>query len=184
MATITTNPAVLRNPAYAGGAIWSYVKVQQGPVRGPQPRLAQGTGRTGTPAPAGQASKLPGYLSEQEYKPAGFEYAPENREAFLLRYPPNIGVAVNGRDLVGTYDPHDSTPGRLFSGHMRRAQYWQVQEFPPNVRQLLAWQQVMRYRVNNLTMSARPLNQSNYFLGYVVDPQVSSAIGATGLGYM
>src|SRR5215469_11631106 len=100
----TTNQAIAANPLF-GRPQWSYVDVQRGPVRGPQPRLAQGTGRTAAShAPPGNAATLPGYLTDQEYEPSAFDYGPSDRESFLARIPPTINVGDNGRSIVGTYE--------------------------------------------------------------------------------
>lgn len=177
-------PQIYANPTLSRNAIWSYTTVQAGPVRGPQPRLAQGSGLTGDPASPGTAAYLPGYMSDQEYFPTTFEYDTDYRPDFQEVIPRSIHTGENGREMVGTYEPHDFTPAVRQLSHMRQADYWQVQDFPPNVRNLLAWQQVQRYRVNSLTLSPRPLDQSQYFLGYQINPQVASAIGQSGLGSM
>jgi hypothetical protein len=91
-------------------------------------------------------------------------------------------VGVNGRDLVGTYQPHDFTPGQRDFNQWRQAANWQVQEYPPDNRQLLAWQQIQRYRVQSFTQQARPLSQNDYFLGYQVNPAIQAQIGQSTLG--
>lgn len=161
---------------------WSYTNVQQGPVRGPTPRLSIGTGQTGDPSAGGK--NLPGYLSEQEYVASPNGYDPTLKNNFMARLPRSINVGNDGRDLVGTYKPHDYTPADRWIGVIRSAPNWQVNEFPPNTRNLLQWQQVQRYRIQSLTLSARPLDSSQYFLGYQVQTQVAAAIGQTNLGYM
>jgi hypothetical protein len=178
-----SNPWIA-NPLF-GRPIWTYTKVAQGPVRGPQPKLAIGSGRTakGKSSPGTQSS-LPGFVVEPDYKPTEFAYAPSLRNDFLERIPKTIHTGSNGRELVGTYQPHDFVPADRFLHQMRRATNWQVQEYPPNYRNLQAWQQVQKYRVQSYTLSARPLSQSNYFLGYQIDPQVAQNIGQTNLGYM
>ena len=178
------SPGIQANPIYSRNAIWSYVTVQTGPVRGPQPRLAQGSGKTGANSLPGNAPQLPGYLADNEYFPVVFEYDTTRQEDFLKNITRTIKTGDDGRQLVGTYVPHDFTPGQRQFSHMRQSDYYQVQEYPPNVRNLLAWQQVARYRVNSLTLAARPLDQSSYFLGYQVDPQVQAQLGQVGLGYM
>jgi hypothetical protein len=162
---------------------WTYVNVVRGPVIGPQPRLAQGTGRTGAPT-GGTGAQLPGYLADNDYAPNLYSYAPTSRDDFDLQPPRTINVGSDGRELVGTYQPHDATPGQRFFHHMRRAAEWQDRTFPPNFRNLVEWQQVQKYRVLSATLSARPLPQENYFLGYTVDPQVQAKIGQSNLGYM
>jgi hypothetical protein len=174
---ITTNPML-------GRPIWTYTDVAMGPVRGPQPRLAQGTGLTGNPSLPGNAGQLPGYLSDNEYFPTLFTYDAVNKPEFMGEIPKTIKTGDNGRGIVGTYQPHDFTPGVRFAGHLRQAAYWQVQEYPPNYRNLLAWQQVRKYRVNSLTLQARPLQSSDYFVGYQINPTISAQIGQSSLGSM
>lgn len=174
---ISTNP-IFRRP------IWTYVGVNQAPRSGPQPRLAQGTGPTGGASLPGNAPQLPGYLTDNEYLPTLYSYQPGNRQDNHIPIPQSIGTGTNGRDLVGTYQPHDFTPAFRFFHQGRQAQNWQTMVYPPNVRNLLQWQQAQRYRIRSLTMSARPLDSSQYFLGYQINPQVGSQIGQNSLGYM
>jgi len=171
------------NPLF-GRPTWSYVDVIRGPVSGPQPRLARGTGRTGKPASPGTAAQLPGYVSDNAYQPSPFTYLPSLNDQFTTSIPRAIGVGQNGRDIVGTYNPHDFTPGQRFFHHTRSSKYWQNQSFGPNFRNLTAWQQVQKYRVQSSTISAQPLSNANYFLGYQVQPEVQSQIGQSSLGYM
>lgn len=177
------NQAQQANPLF-GRPIWSYVNVVRGPVRGPQPKLAMGSGRTGSIAQAGYASTLPGYVSQPDYKPNPFDYQNKLRESFLNRIPRTIRTGENGRELVGTYNPHDVTIGQRFYHQFRSAETWQVMSFAANYRNLLDRQQVMKYRVNSVTQSARVLSSSNYFLGYQLDPSVASQIGANSIGFM
>jgi hypothetical protein len=161
---------------------WTYTNVQPGPVRGPQPRLAQGSGKTGNSSLPGNASQLPGYLSDNAYFPTLFAHDPINQPVFSSSIPRSIQTGNDGRDLVGTYKPHDFTPGQRFMNQWRQAGNWQVQEYPPDNRQLLAWQQVQRYRVQSYTQQARPLAQNDYFLGYQINPAISAQIGQSTLG--
>jgi hypothetical protein len=171
------------NPMF-GRPTWTYVDVIRGPVAGPQPRLARGTGRTGNPAAAGTAAQLPGYVSDNAYQPSPFTYQPPNNESFEKVIPRTISVGDNGRELVGTYQPHDFAPGQRFFHQLRSAHTWQVQAFGPDFRNTIAWQQVQKYRVKSSTISAQPLSSSNYFLGYQVQPEVQAMIGQSSLGYM
>lgn len=171
------------NPMF-GRPTWTYVDVVRGPVMGPQPRLAKGTGRTGKPSASGTAAQLPGYVSDNAYQPSPFTYQPINRESFEDVIPRSIGSGENGREMVGTYNPHDFTPGQRFNHQMRSAKNWQIMAFGPSFRNTTAWQQVQRYRVNSVTVAARPLASSNYFLGYQVQSEVQSQIGQNALGYM
>lgn len=183
LAKSTQGGAAAFNPMF-GRPIWTYVQTMAGPVRGPQPRLARGTGHTGGTSLPGNASVLPGYLSDQQYHPVTFTYDSVNRPTFTRRIPRSIRIAQDGRDIVGTYNPHEFTPGQRFFHQDRQAANWQVMEFPPDFRNLLAWQQVQRYRVQSFTLSPRPLDSANYFLGYQVNPQIAQQIGQGTMGYM
>lgn len=176
------NP-IATNPLF-GRPIWSYTDASLAPRQGPQPRLSMGTGRTGVASSAGTSGALPGYVSQPAYTPTIPDYQPANQQAFEANIPRTIMTGNNGRELVGTYEPHDFTPGQRFLTIIRSAPNWQVMQYPPDFRNLLAWQQVMRYRIASLTVSARPLDSSMYFLGYQTNPQVSAAIGQSTLGYM
>ena len=180
---MTTNQALTANPLF-GRPIWTYTRVVQGPARGPQPKLAQGSGRTGEPASPGQASPLPGFLSSNEYRPVTFEYQPLNNPVFSARVPRSIAAGTNGRDIVGTYNPHEYHSADRFLHQLRSAAEWQQLAFPPTYRNLLAWQQVQRYRVQSYARSAQLLPQSNYFLGYQVSPQVQANIGQNTYGQL
>ena len=171
------------NPLF-GRPIWTYVNVVRGPARGPQPRLAQGSGQTGNAAQAGYNSVLPGYVSRPDYQPNLFDYQQKVRESFLNRIPDTINVGTNGRALVGTYEPHDVTIAHRFDHQMRRSEAWQEMSFPAGFRNLLQWQQAQKYRVQSVTQAARVLDSSNYFLGYQVTPQIAAQIGGSTLGYM
>lgn len=173
------------NPAYFGRPNWTYVSVVRGPVRGPQPRLAQGTGRTNNKSAApGTEPQLPSYMHDYDYRPVPFSYQPPNRQSFPQQIPRTIDVGTNGRDLVGTYQPHDFTPAVRNFSHMRSAANWQLQAFLPDFRNTLEWQQVQVYRPRSNTRSAMPLSSSQYFLGYAVTPEIGSQIGQNILGYM
>lgn len=175
---ISTNP-LFRRPG------WSYVGPAEAPRRGPLPRLANGTGYTAAKAsPPGQAPQLPGFVADNDSYPSLNSYQPENIQNFQIPVPRTINVGSNGREMVGTYEPHDITIGQRFFHQARQAANWQVVVFPPNPRNLLQWQQAQKYRIQTLTMSARPLDSSQYFLGYQVNPQIASQIGQNSLGYM
>lgn len=179
----TAQNPIANNPMF-GRPIWSYVSVVTSPVRGPQPRLARGTGKTGNPSLPGNSALLPGYLTDNEYLPTLDDYSPTHRPEFQRMLPRTIRTGDNGRGLVGTYQPHDFTPGVRWLGVIRQAANWQQMSYPPNNRQLLAWQQVRRYKLQSLTLQARPLQADNYFLGYQVQPQTQAQIGQSTLGYM
>jgi hypothetical protein len=162
---------------------WTYVNILKSPVFGPDPRLAKGTGRTGDPALPGNSPQLPGYLSDTAYFPSLDDYAPVHEENNALKVPKSIGTGDDGRQLVGTYVPHDFTPAQRFFQQNRSAYNWQVQSFPPNTRNLLYYQQVQKYNLASVVQQARPLGPNNYFLGYQVDPAIQAAIGQTGNGW-
>jgi hypothetical protein len=211
-----------------GRSNWSYVTVVPGPVRGPQPRLARGTGRTGAKT-SGTGAQLPGYLSDNAYRMSPLEYQPSkptpffqvgphtvhtevprfreiltkersgtaanasqlestyqtnSGDAFLQVIPRTIDTGENGRELVGTYQPHDFIPGQRFFHQKRSAPNWQLWAYPPSFRNIIQWQQVQKYRVKSHTISAQPLSSSNYFLGYQVQPEIGAQIGQNTLGYM
>lgn len=174
---ISTNP-IWRRP------IWTYVGFNDSPRRGPQPRLAKGTGGTGGNSLPGNAPMLPGYLTDNAYFPVTFNYQPGNDQDVKIPIPRTINQGTNGRDIVGTYQPHDFVGADRFFHQGRSSTNWQTMAFPPNIRNLLQWQQVQRYRINSVTHAARPLDSSQYFLGYQTNPQVSSQIGQNTLGYM
>lgn len=180
----STNPQVFSNPMF-GRPIWSYVGIAPGGTTGPQPRLAQGSGRTGDPALPGNAARLPGYLSDQEYQPVEFTYAPGYEPRFMLQLARTIHQGDDGLHALNpTYRAHENVQADRWSAARRTAEMWQTMEFPPGPRNLMAYQQVQRYRIQSLTLQARPLAQSNYFLGYQVQPQVQANIGQSTLGYM
>lgn len=164
----------------------TYVQINRAPARGPQPRLAQGSGRTAanTSLP-GNAPVLPGYLTDNEYMPNVFDYIPTLRENFLSRVPRTIGVGTDGLAALNpTYKAHDFTPADRFFSHMRRAFAWQVMSYPPDTRNLLSHKQVERYQVFSNTLSARPLPKNNYFLGYQIDQETAADIGGQAQSYM
>lgn len=165
------------------GKNWNYVQVVRGPVAGPQPRLAQGSGRTGSPT-GGTGANLPGYVSDNDYRPNPFSYNPPLRESFVNRLPRSIGEGIDGNALVGTYRAHEFAIGDRWNYQMRSASAWQLQEYPPSYRDLIQWQQAMKYRVGSTTRSARPLPKANYFLGYQVNPDMAAKFGQNALGYM
>lgn len=171
------------NPLF-GRPQWSYMDAVDSPRRGPMPRLSMGTGRTTNPALPGTAAALPGYVNTPDYTPNVPDYQPANKQQFQANLPRSILTGNDGCELVGTYRAHDFTPGQRFLGIIRSAPNWQIMQNSPDYRSLLAWQQVMKYRVNSVTRSARPLDSSMYFLGYQTNPQVAAPIGQTALGYM
>lgn len=166
-----------------GRPVWTYVTVNKGPQMGPQPKLAQGTGKTGGGG-GGTAGQLPGFVGENDYFPTQFAYQPQNQPSFRKAIPRTIGVGDDGISMQGTYRAHDFTPGTRMFNQYRQAATWQVQEFPPNFRLLLYRQQVQVYRLRSRIEQARVLDSSNYFLGYQVQPQVAANIGGSTMGGM
>jgi len=189
--------AVRANPLF-GRPSYAMVKPQgvlgpplagnyQGGVQFQQPRQL-GSGHTGRRSHPGESPVLPGYMSENEYRPGSqMEYAPKLREDRLERIPATLqvkGGVENGRAMVGTYEPHDFSTGERFNHQFRSAPNWQVMQFPPEFRVLLQRQQVMKYQVASFTRSSYPLRQTDYFLGYTTQPAIAQQLGASGLGYM
>lgn len=193
--------AIAANPLFGRPA---YTRVQPSGVLGPplagnyrggtryeRPRQ-MGTGRTARkPSSHGTQATLPAYVPAQtDYQPQGLDYQPNLRVNWLNRIPATIsgpyGV-VDGVAIVGTYRAHDFTAGigdQRFNHQMRSAPNWQVMSFPPDYRILLQRQQVMRYQIQSQTRLARPLRQSDYFLGYVTQPGVAAQIDGNTLGVM
>lgn len=171
------------NPMF-GRPIWTYTSVVSSPLAGPSPRLARGTGRTGGNPGPGQNALLPAYLTDNEYFPTEFAYQPGYIPSYRSNIPRTINAGDDGISVLGTYRAHDFTPADRFFHQNRQAPTWQVQEFPPNHRNLLAWQQVQKYRVASVTRQARVLDSSNYFLGYQVSKALIGQIGQTTLGVM
>jgi len=179
-----TTVQTIANPLF-GRPIWSYVKVAPGAIRGPQPRLAQGSGKTGGDSLLpGNSPRLPGYLSDQQYEPTDFTYAPPHEITWQVKIPRSIKTGMDGIDMLGTYRAHDFTPADRWSHHRRSAVMWEAMDYRPGPRNLLAWQQAARFRLQTMTLAARPLTQDQYFLGYQVQPQTAAAIGQSSLGYM
>lgn len=166
--------------------VWTYTQINRAPARGPQPRLAQGSGHTAAdPGLPGNASSLPGYLTDNAYFPNVFDYMPTQRDSFLTRLPRTINVGVDGLSALNpTYRAHDVTIADRFNHQMRRAGAWQDMAYPPSVRNLLAYKQVEKYQVFSRTLAARPLDRNNYFVGYQADPDIVSQIGGGNLGSM
>lgn len=164
----------------------TYVDVRRTPVRGPQPRLAQGTGRTAAdPTLPGNAPSLPGYLTDNNYQPNIFDYLPTVNENFLQRVPRGINVGIDGLAALNpTYRAHEITIADRFNHQMRRAFAWQEMGYPSSFRNLLVHKQVEKYAIFSNTLSARPLPRNNYFVGYQIDQDIASDIGGQGPGYM
>lgn len=170
-----TNPIGL-NPMF-GRPNWTFVNIQKAPVTGPDPRLAIGSGKTGNNALPGNDAQLPGYMSDTQYFPTMNDYSPWHQESNKIAIPKTIDHGENGRELVGTYEPHDFIPAQRFFMQNRSAHAWQQQSFPPDNRNLLTWQQAQKYNLRTIVEQARPLASNNYFLGYQADPAVVGSIG-------
>lgn len=161
---------------------WNYVNVTQTPVKGPQPKLSVGSGRTGDSSLPGNAAALPGYLSDNSYFPSEFEYESVHNPSGRLNIPRSIGVGSDGISMLGTYRAHENVQADRFFTQNRSAPSWQQMAFPPDNRNILAYQQVRKYQLNSLTQQARPLSQNDYFVGYQVNPSIQGAIGQSTLG--
>lgn len=151
-------------------------------VPGPVSKLGYGTGRTSGKASPGTQTVLPGYASVYAYFPTLFGYYPRYRRNFTVLPPKSIGTGDDGVELVGTYRAHDFVIGQRFFSHMRRAPYWQIQEYPPTFRSLLEALKVERFRTESRTVMARPLMTQNYFMGYITNPSTAERIGVSGAG--
>lgn len=179
--------AVVRAQGTIGPPLTSSARGYQSVLGAPR---QLGTGRTGALSKPGEANVLPGFMAERKsYQPTTFEFAPNLRTSQVDRIPATLATpgTVDGIALLGTYRAHDFTAGRgdlRFNHQMRSAPNWQVMSFPPDFRKLLQWQQVMRYQVMSQTRAARPLRQTDYFLGYVTQPSVAAQIDGNTLGYM
>lgn len=184
---VPNNPAQV-SPLF-GRPGWTYVQPVQAPRLGPQPRLAQGTGRTAGPVTSGGGYEpvMPGFVVQPDYEPPMYDYQGQNNQRFTRDIPRTIHVGDDGLHALNpTYKAYDVTHADRFFHQDRQVSNWQSMMYPPDFRNLLAWQQVMRYRIQSQTVSARPLDSSNYFLGYQVNPQMfaQSGIGQNTLGYM
>jgi hypothetical protein len=178
MATYQPNNAISNRQA-----IWSYIKVNNAPVAGPQPRLAQGSGRTGDVGLPGNAASLPGYLSDNMYQPEGLDYMTSVRESYLNRIPASIGVGDDGLHALNpTYRAHEVKVADRFNHQMRQANSWQNMAYPPSYRNLLQYAQVQKYQVYTNTLSPRILPKNNYFLGYQMTEDMATQIGGSSLG--
>lgn len=175
------NPTALQNysPLF-GRPGWTYVTVQRQPRIGPQPKLAVGAGGM----PVSGNVQLPGYMAYNTYQPQGMEYDPRLNLNRKQNIPRQIRAADDGRGMVGTYQPHPVNRSDYMRYQNRSARMWEEMTFGPDFRNLILWKQVEKYRVQSTTISAAPLPQSNYFLGYVTNPQVAADLGGNALGYM
>lgn len=153
---------------------------------GPILRGSVGSGNTGS----GEANRSTGFIPggsldvQRDYQPQGLENHPLGSDTFTLpNTPPKaLNLGTNGRELVGTYQPHDFTPLQRFINMWRSSYNWQVTGFGPNWRNLLIAQQVQKYNLYTTLAQSRPLSQQDYFVGYVTSPGVAGAAGAAG-GY-
>jgi hypothetical protein len=123
-------------------------------------------------------------MVEQDYEPVGMDYAPYTDEEHRIPLPRKPVGAEDGIEILGTYRSHDFTPADRFFTQQRSAAMWEVMSFGPNFRNLLSRKQVEKYNIQSRTISARPLPQNNYFLGYVQNPEIAADIGASTLGSM
>jgi len=170
----------VRNPMF-GRPGWTYTNVSQVSGTGPFPRLSQGTGLTGKGANRQKDGFLAGgYISTNNYQPDGFDYQPRVNENWLQRINKHGYAATNGRELVGTYEPHDFTPAEYGLRMSRAAPNWQEMTYPPGWRNTTGWQQVARYNLYQQMAQARPIDQQAYFLPYILQPNVASTLPSSG----
>lgn len=160
---------------------------------GPIPKLSSGSGLTGTGNRDNRALGFApaGYATQQYMPVTQFDYMPPLDESFDIGIsektpyaglPKSIAVGTDGREMVGTYQPHDFTPAAHFFKQGRSGGNWQDMSFGPDYRQLLDQQQVARYNLYNQVALARPLSPNAYFLGYQTQASVSQMIGGTAQG--
>lgn len=169
-------------PALLGKPGWSYQAVNTSPKMGPVPRMAQGSGQTAAPDVRQDGTQYGGFLSNQEYQPAPFDYEPGQTDNFLARIDKRGVGGVDGLALVGTYRAHDFTVAEYEQHNRRSADNWQVMSYPPNWRKLLGAQQVAKYNLYNQVAMARPLQQNDYFLGYQMTLAQNAGVGGYSLG--
>lgn len=154
------------NPALFGRPGFTYVQVVSTPQSGPLPRLAQGSGRTGKATDRSQGHIPGGYLAENDYQPDSYSYMPEQRDDFHKEVPKSVGEGNDGREIVGTYNPHDFQMAAYQQNQWRSSANWQNITNGPSWRNLLIWQQVRSYNLYTQIAQARPLSQNDYFVGY------------------
>lgn len=182
---------LITNPLFGRPGI-SYTPRVGNSQAGPLPKMSVGSGQTGQATNRSTAGFVaPGHLAViEDYEPVGLDNEPFQVDTFTRpNVPPKtIGVGTNGRELVGTYDPHDSTPAQRFIQQWRAASMWMSPVFGPSWRNLLIWQQVAKYNLYNAVAQSQPLSQADYFAGYVTPDTVGvqgSGMGVSGgtLGY-
>jgi hypothetical protein len=183
---------LLTNPLFGRPSSTNYAPRVSTPQQGPLPKLSLGSGQTGQAADRSQAGFVPpGHLAVvEDYEPVGLDNEPLGIDTFTRpNMPPkSINAGTNGRELVGTYDPHDFTPAQRFIQQWRSAKLWMSPVFGPSWRNLLVWQQVAKYNLYNATAQSRPVSAQDYFAGYVTSQNVpiqGSGMGISGgtLGY-
>lgn len=152
---------------------------------GPTLKGAPGTGQTGVSADRSRGFVPAAFASVQHMPMQQFDYSPPNDSVYDVGtvpkpyavQPRTIRFGTNGRDLVGTYEPHDFTPADRFFKQGRSAFSWQDYSFGPEYRWLQPQQQVARYNLYNQVGLSRPLSPNNYFLGYQMQPAIAQQIG-------
>lgn len=182
---------LLTNPLFGRPGI-TYTPRVSNSQAGPLPKMSVGSGQTGQASNRSTAGFVPaGHISVvEDYQPVGLDNEPYQVDTFTRpNVPPKtINAGTNGRELVGTYEPHDFTPAQRFFQQWRAAQLWMSPVFGPSWRNLLVWQQVAKYNLYNAMAQSRPLSQTDYFAGYVTPDNVGvqgSGMGVSGgtLGY-
>lgn len=177
---------LLTNPLFGRPGTTNYSPRVSSPQQGPLPKMSLGSGQTGQAADRSTAGFVaPGHLAVvEDYEPVGLDNEPQSVDTFTRpNVPPKtIGVGTNGRELVGTYDPHDFTPAQRFIQQWRSAKLWQSPIFGPSWRNLLVWQQVAKYNLYNQLAQSRPVSQSDYFAGYTTSDSVAATLQGSGMG--
>lgn len=179
-----------QNPLFGRPGLSSvYQATVATPQAGPILRGSVGSGNTSSGESNRSTGFIPGgsLVTQTDYQPQGLENHPLGSDTFALpNMPPKaLNLGTNGRELVGTYNPHDVTPLQRFISMWRSAYNWQVTGYGPNWRNLLIAQQVQKYNLYSTLAQSRPVSQQDYFIGYTTNPDTVQAAGGYGgsLGY-
>lgn len=183
--TVLANPV---SPLF-GRPGFTYVTAAPSARLGPNLKGSPGTGATGPQDARSRGFAPAAYTPQQIVGGVPYDYAPVTASSYDLgepasqaAIPRNIGVATDGRELVGTYTPHDFTPADRFFKQGRSVANWQNMTFGPDYRYLLAHQQVAKYNLRSSIVPSRQLSPQNYFLGYQTSPATAALIGSQGQG--
>lgn len=182
-------------PAIQTGALfgrpgYTYTATVVPPQSGPTPKQSYGSGLTGAPQSRQRQFAAGGFIEAvEDYQPMGFSQQPAGDDTNMRMLPVSIGVGTDGnKELNPTYNPHDFTPAERFLGALRAARTWLEPTFGPGWRSLLQQQLVKRYNLYNQIAMSRPLQNSDYFLGYQTTIDTAGSLGIQGgpmgsLGY-